>query len=295
MWAGGPELQTVARSLPEEIRDTIVRILAYVGALGLLAVAAASFFQTPTVVASTDPARALRSKWIEVERPYPAFELLLGELGGNPMHYAILRRGGDDARKDVLTWGEPRASGPYVKVEIYRPGRAGERFIDAASEVAARIVGLTVADDVKLAGVAASKFGPVPLVDFAVAANGKERRCLGFARAFNDPALQIAGWYCSDREEVVERTTVACAIDRLTLVSAGGDESLAQLFARAEIHRTFCGQRNPILAATPERREEATDLQKAKLRGLRLRYHAPIAVRERRVSDAAPAGPRWRR
>ena len=157
----------------------------------------------------------------------------------------------------MLTWGEPAASGPYVMVEIYRPGAASERFIDAPSEIAARIVGFTVTDDVKPAGEIDSKFGAVPLVDFAIAVPGtpneRPRRCLGFARPFDDPPMQIAGWYCSAGEEVVDRATLACALDRLTILSAGGDPELAALFARAELKRTFCGQRNPILAATPER------------------------------------------
>ena len=66
--------------------------------------------------------------------------------------------------------------------------------------------------------------------------------------------MQIAGWYCSAGDEVVDRATLACALDRLTMLSAGGDAKLAGLFARAEIKRTFCGQRSPILAATPERK-----------------------------------------
>ena len=65
--------------------------------------------------------------------------------------------------------------------------------------------------------------------------------------------MQIAGWYCSPGDEAVDRATLACVLDRLTILSAGGDAKLAGLFARAELKRTFCGQRNPILAATPER------------------------------------------
>jgi hypothetical protein len=51
---------------------------------------------------------------------------------------------------------------------------------------------------------------------------------------------------------VVDRATLSCALDRLTMLSAGGDADLAALFAHAEVKRTFCGQRSPILAATPE-------------------------------------------
>jgi hypothetical protein len=176
----------------------------------------------------------------------------------------------------VLKWGEASGSGPFVMVEVYRPGSESERFIDAPSEIAARIVAFPVTDDVKPAGQIDSKFGVMPLVDFAIAARGVRRRCLGFARSFAEPVMQIAGWYCSASDEVVDRATLACALDRLTMLSAGGDPKLAGLFARAEIKRTFCGQRNPILAATPEREAQITAPSNAKLvRNTKLRGRLP--------------------
>jgi hypothetical protein len=45
---------------------------------------------------------------------------------------------------------------------------------------------------------------------------------------------------------------------------------VADLFARAEIKRSFCGRRNPILAATPEGRKRAPEPRFVKLRGHRL-------------------------
>ncbi len=146
----------------------------------------------------------------------------------------------------MLTWGTPAA------VEVYRPA-GDEGFLDAASEIADRIVAYRVTDDVKSAGTIDSKFGAFGLVDFAIVPSGHERRCLGFAHPFAEPVMQIAGLYCSSGKEVVDCATLACLLDRLTIISAGGDEALAGLFARAEIKRTFCGQRSPILAATPER------------------------------------------
>jgi hypothetical protein len=228
----------------------MVRVLAYMGGLAILAIAAACFFRPPSGVAAVEPPPT--PEWVNVDRPHPAFELQMPELAADRSDYAIARRTADGARKDVLSWGEAAGSGPYVLVEIYRPGPAGERFIDAPSEIATRILPFTVTDDVKLAGEINSKFGAVPLVDFAIAAGGHGRRCLGFARPFDQPAMQIAGWYCSAGEEVVDRAALACALDRLSILSAGGDEELAGLFARAELKRTFCGQRDPILAATPE-------------------------------------------
>jgi hypothetical protein len=231
------------------------------GGLSLLAMLAASFFRTEAVVAAVNSGPP--PEWIGIDRPHPAFELQMPEWASSNTNYAIQRRAADGGRKDVLSWGDPSASGSYVMVEIYRPGSPSERFIDAPSEIAARIVSFIVTDDVKAAGKLDTKFGAMPLVDFAIATHdhgiqdhgdgsAKPRRCLGFARSFDAPLIQISGWYCSPGEEVVDRATLSCALDRLTMLSAGGDADLAALFARAEVKRTFCGQRSPILAATPE-------------------------------------------
>jgi hypothetical protein len=260
-------------SIPDDIRATFVRLLAYMGGLAALAVAAASFFAAPgEIFAAFGSASAPRPAWSTVERPYPAFELLMPELAGSTYNYTIQRRANDGARKDMLSFGEPAEAGPqagpFVMVEIYRPAVVSDRFLDPSSEIATRIVDFAVTDDVKLDGQIDSKFGPVPLVDFAVApqgpTSGNERRCLGFARPFREPAMQIAGWYCSAGREVVDRSMVACLLDRLTLVN--GDAKLHEMFARAEVKRAFCGQRNPILAATPEREESIAPQEPAKLR-----------------------------
>jgi hypothetical protein len=269
-------VQQASRSVPGDIRATAVRILAYMGALAILAIAAASFFQPPAGVAAVESAPP--PQWLNVERPHPAFELIMPELAASASDYAILRRTADGARKDVLSWGDAAASGPYVMVEIYRPGSASESFIDAPSEIADRIVAFSITDDVKAAGEIASKFGTAHLVDFAIAAqktpNARERRCLGFARPFAEPAMQIDGWYCSAGDEVVDRSALSCLLDRLTIISAGGDAALAGVFARAELKRTFCGQRNPILAATPER-EAQVAIPRGLKPGVRLRGRLP--------------------
>ena len=246
----------------------MLRLFAYMAGLAVLGVLGVIFLRLPDVVAAVAPAP--RPQWIEVERPHPAFELLIPELGGPASRYAIFRREADGARKDVMSWGEAAGSGPYVMLEVYRPGVPSDRFIDPASEVAARLVSFTVTDDVKPAGVIDGKFGTVSLVDFAIAPSGHERRCLGFARAFSDPSMQIAGWYCSAGAEVVDRALLACALDRLTILSAAGDAKVADLFAHAELKRSFCGRHNPILAATPEGRKRVAKARLVKLRGHRL-------------------------
>ena len=196
-------MQAASCTVPGDIRATIVRILAYMGALAILAIAAASFFRAPAGVAAVAHRRRCRNGSMSIARTRPSTCKCRSSAPAR-LDYAILRRNADGARKDVLSWGEPAGGGPYVMVEIYRPGAACERFIDAPSEIAARIVGFTITDDVKPAGEIDSKFGAVPLVDFAIAVpgthNGRQRRCLGFARPFDEPPMQIAGWYCSAGE-----------------------------------------------------------------------------------------------
>ena len=49
-------------------------------------------------------------------------------------------------------------------------------------------------------------------------------------------------------------STLACALDRLTLLAAGSEPKIGALFAQAELNRHFCGEHDPILAATPKYR-----------------------------------------
>ena len=78
------------------------------------------------------------------------------------------------------------------------------------------------------------------------------RSCLHGSRKFEELRFEISGTFCSAGLELVDRRMIACALDRLSLVSAGSDPRLATLFARAELRRNFCGQRSVFLAATPK-------------------------------------------
>ena len=190
------------------------------------------------------------SQWSEVERPSPAFELAMPELAAIPANYAISRRAADGARKDVLTWGTAAEPGPFVRVEIYRSGDRTEPFIDPDSEIAAANRRLYDHRRRQTGGPHRQQIRRGPACRFRHRGPWPERRCLGFARAFAQPSMQIAGWYCSPGDEIVDRAALACVLDRLTMLSAGGNSSLDAMFARAEIKRTFCGRRDPILAAT---------------------------------------------
>jgi hypothetical protein len=211
---------------------------------------AAAHILQPPVVQQVIEIKPRAAEWIDVERPYPAFELTIPEAADAPTSYAIQRHAAGGGRKDILSIGDANGITPYLRVEVYRPGSEIEAFDDPAQEIAARTRNLRLDDVNADAMPLGSKFGPLTVIPFAT--RGIMRSCLGFTRSYEDPRLEIVGWFCQGGNEAVERSTLACALDRFTLVAAGSDPKVGALFARAELSRNFCGQRDPILAATPK-------------------------------------------
>lgn len=249
--------------LHTELRSTLLRLLAYLAALALLAIGTAQIFRSAPLAAAIEPAP--RADWIEVGKPFPAFALAMPELAEAGLSYGLRRHVTGGGRRDVMTWGEWSGTGPHLVVEVYRPGTEFTRFADIGQEIAARTEGHVLAKNIKPADMLESKFGAVSLAEFA--ANDGPRRCVGFARPFTHPHLQIAGWYCTTGPELIERNVIACALDRLSLLSAGGDEKVGQMFAGAELKRNFCGQRSILLAATPKHGPGPSISPEMKLRG----------------------------
>jgi hypothetical protein len=237
------------QNFADDARASVVRVLAYLGGLATLALLAAELVGAPGGAAVATPAS--RPDWIEVDRPHPAFATSIAGLADADLRYAIRRHIRGQGRKDVMAWGELGGGQAAALVEIYRPGTEASAPADAVGDVASIWPTRDLADGFKVAGAIDSKFGPVSLVDFAAQAAGGLRRCLGFAHAFTQHPLRLSGWYCNAGPEIVDRAVVACALDRLTLLAAGSDPKLGELFARAELKRTFCGQGGPIIAATP--------------------------------------------
>src|SRR5579872_4949991 len=240
-------MHSALHSWREELPSTIVRGLAYLGGIAVLSIAAAQLFQS----APATPVTSVKQpEWSDIERPFPAFALSIPEAADAPSSYAIRRNSTGGGRKDVLALGEPNGIAPYLLVEIYRPGSEIVRFPDATVviETAATALGpVNVTTDEPLA----SKFGPLSIVTFDTA-KGEPRHCLGFVRATNEPRLQLSGWFCAGSGASIERSTLACALDRLSLLSAGSEPQVGALFAQAELSRSYCGQRDPILASTPK-------------------------------------------
>src|SRR5665647_480866 len=232
----------------EELPATLVRIFAYMGGIAVLSIVAASFFQSPPVMSVIKPVH--RSPWVEIERPFPAFVLSIPEAADVPSSYAIRRHAEGGGRKDILGLGEPDGAAPYLQVEIYRPGTETARFADPQAWIVEAAAALGPVEVVRVDEPLASKFGPLSVVTFETS-KGTARDCLGFVRAYDDPRMQISGWFCQGGEFVLQ-STLACALDRLTLLSAGSEPKVGALFAQAELNRSCCGQHDPILAPTPK-------------------------------------------
>ena len=183
--------------------------------------------------------RLIAPQWAEIERPFPAFALC--DPGSRRRAVAATRscaiaEGG--GRKDILSLGEPDGAAPYLQVEIYRPGSEIPDFAGPQAEIAAAAAGLGPVRSARQADTLASKFGPLTIVAFETT-KGTPRHCLGFVRAYDDPRLQLSGWFCQGGADFIERSTLACALDRLTLLSAGSEPKVGALFAHAELHRSY--------------------------------------------------------
>ena len=232
----------------EELPSNLVRVLAYLGGIAVLSLAAAQFFQSPLVISATP---IHQPEWTEIERPFPAFALSIPEAADVPSSYGIRRHAEGGGRKDILALGEADGVAPYLQVEIYRPGSEIRRFAGPKAEIEASAAGLGPVEVAQADEPLASKFGPLSIVAFETSI-GAPRHCLGFVRDYDDPRLQLSGRFCQGGADFIERSTLACALDRLTLLSAGSEPKVGALFAQAELNRSFCGQHDPILAATPK-------------------------------------------
>jgi hypothetical protein len=235
----------------DDLPTAFVRLLAYVGGIALLSTFAAHFFQSPPAMEAITP--VLRSEWIEIARPFPAFALSIPEATDVPAHYAIRRHGEGGGRKDIISLGQADGVAPYLQVEIYRPGVEQPRFADPKTEIVSSAAALGPVEVTSHGETLASKFGGLSIVTFATS-NAPPRRCLGFVRATDDPRMQLSGWFCQGGNEFIERSTLACALDRLTLLAAGSEPKVGALFAQAELNRSYCGHRSPLMTPTPKHR-----------------------------------------
>jgi hypothetical protein len=262
--AVGAAVKSPVSRFVDELHKTLIRLFTYVAVLGGLGFAVAAWLiDVPTI--NTGDRSEHRSEWIETSRPQPAFAMEAGEFSSAP-RYMIQRHPGGGGRKDVLSWGEPLGPERHLRIEIYRPGTEHDGSAEPELEAMLRAGALPMQGEARSVGSLPTKLGTFSVVELSGGAQGG-RRCLGFVRAFAELPLQIAGWHCDAGPAATVRTSIACALDQLTLLAAGGDARLAGLFARADQKRTFCGDKRPSLSTAPKRTDWLDVPAEPKLRG----------------------------
>jgi hypothetical protein len=223
-------------SFADECTATLARLLAYVGTLASVAMLGIHLWdQLPADEPNEPPAKA---GWSLADRSYPAFAISQSDFLEKTETYEIFRHpmGG---RRDVMRWARPGEK-PTAELEIYRPGDEFSQSGPGFGDLAARMEpGGTRA--LETAGVIDSKFGVVTLLRQPSGAGS----CLGFLKRLDDPALRISGWSCQGDGLPAQRAAVSCMLNRLTLLTAGNDPKLPELFARAELRRTACAVASP--------------------------------------------------
>jgi hypothetical protein len=231
-------------SFADECVATLARLIAYVGALALLGIAGLHLWDEWPAAVSVEPAG--KPGWSVASRSRPAFAVSSFDPAEKSETYEILRHP-EGGRKDVFHWG-PQGEKPVAELEIYRPGGefspseaiASKSLVSKSleAEIAARMDPES-AREPEAAGLVDSKFGPVTLLRLSGRPDGA-KACLGFSKRLGDHLLQISGWSCQGSGLSARRAAIGCMLNRLTLLAAGNEPKLAELFARAELRRGNC-------------------------------------------------------
>jgi hypothetical protein len=250
-------IRPALRSFADECRGVSVRLLAYVGALALIAIAAAHLLAELPVGGAPEP--VAKASWGLATRSYPAFAVSQVDSLAKVETYEIFRHP-EGGRRDVLRWAVSPDEQPIAELELYRPGTEASQVGSPADEIAAGIDPDGRREMVR-EGMIDSKFGPVALLGFVP---HDPKRCLGFTKDLEAANLRISGWSCQGETLPARRLAIACTLNRLILLTAGNDPKLAELFARAELKRGDC---SPGGAATALSADWVTGTQNPRLRG----------------------------
>jgi len=244
------------RSFADECSGLLARLIAYVGALALIAIVGVSLWDQSPFRGIGDP--ATKSAWSAAARSYPAFAVSQFDLPGKTEAYEIFRHP-DGGRKDVFRWAA-QGEKPVAELEIYRPGGEVSQSGPPVADIAARMDPGGVRE-LQAAGIIDSKFGAVTLLGLTDP-DGDARPCLGFMKAFDALNLRISGWSCQGDTLPARRAAIGCILSRLILLNAGNEPKLADLFARAELKRGSCAAAAPVASA-----DWVTGAQNPSLRG----------------------------
>ncbi|SFL38376.1 hypothetical protein SAMN03159423_1640 [Bradyrhizobium sp. NFR13] len=230
-----PALQSFA----DECGAVAIRLLAYMGVLALVVMAAVTVFDGLEFdFGSEPPAKAGWSKagWSVASRSHPNFAVSQFDSSGKTSSYEIFRHP-EGGRKDVLRWASPGET-PVAELELYRPGAEAGRAGPPGADIAGRMDPGGVREVVG-EGIIDTKFGPVALMGFADRLKDS-KRCLGFMKTLDAANLRISGWSCQGDGLPARRAAIGCTLNRLVLLTAGNEPRLQDAFAQAELKRAGC-------------------------------------------------------
>ena len=228
------QLHLTLAAFADEVVGTLARLFAYVGTLALFAILGlAALGQLPDL-RGDEPAD--KPGWSVADRSRPAFALSKLDSSDKTASYTILRHP-EGGRRDVMRWSGA-ADQVLAELEIYREGGEFDVTRPAAADLAVQM-GLGATASLEQAGLIETKFGPVALFRPVAAPEGA-RACLGYLKRSEEPALQISGFSCQGDTLPAQRAAIACTLNRLTLLTAGNEPKLADLFAHAELKRRGC-------------------------------------------------------
>ncbi|MBR0755192.1 hypothetical protein JQ604_23655 [Bradyrhizobium jicamae] len=233
-----PKIHPLLTSAFDEVCGTAARLLAYVMTLALMAIGGLYLWQQLPDATAEEPAE---QTWNLATRSAPAFVVSQLDPRDKTDTYEIFRhpQGG---RKDVFRWADADKK-PTAELEIYRFG--SELAAPATLDLAGRME-LSGRRELEAAGIIDSKFGGVALLRPVGGSAG--RTCLGFLKQVREPNVRLSGWTCQGATVPAQRAAIGCMLNRLTLLAAGNDGKLAELFAHAELKRTDCAG-TPALSA----------------------------------------------
>jgi hypothetical protein len=219
-WAirANPSYQTrihpALTSFADECCGTLARLLAYVGALALLAILGIHLWDQLPVVEAIEP--TAKPGWSVASRSHPAFAVGQFNFPEKTETYEILRHP-EGGRKEVIRWAGSDEK-PVAELEIYRVSGEFSQSGPAVADIAARMG----ASELETAGLIDGKFGDT-------ASPSRRRRRAG-----------LPGWSCQGDASPTRRASIGCILNRLMLLTAGNEPKLAELFAHTELRRGGC-------------------------------------------------------
>ncbi len=222
------------------LRRPLRAVLAVVGAAGL---AAGALDVASRLVGQEPPAgqalanAAAAAAWVEIRHPLGLYDLAGTEFSKRPAGYRAWRREADGAREDVMSFGRPGEDRPFLQLSLLRAGSPAQPSDDELADGLGRLAGTRgfSATAIRPAAPVDTRLGPFETADLLLWDRGSGTPCLGFrGEAHGGSVLHVSGFACGTAERPLDRAALACALDRVDLVSAGDDAALRAVFVAAE-------------------------------------------------------------